>query len=186
MHRYIPFSTPRLRRRVPLSKKQETKFVRQLSAGQSAAWAQLIERWSPRLYSYIYYNLENEADSRRLMHEILAEAIHTVIDSPHITNLTVLIFSIAYRHILSARRRHSTYNPPLRRQARRTTRTHASGFASDSQTKFLRTLRQFTPEIQQILLLRYHCGVNLSDLSQIVGQSEEVLAQTLYRATRYL
>jgi len=176
MHRYLPFTSSRARCRTFLYRKRETKLVSRLCSGQPAAWAQLVDRWSPRLYSYIFYNIGNEAEARKLLHLILSEMIQTIIGSPHAHNLSVLIFSIAHRQMLRYHREANTIS----------LQTSWPTETEQKQGTFFQQFRQFPPETRQILLLRYVCRVSLLDLSQIVEQPEEMVAQTLHRVKRYL
>ena len=185
MHRYLSSISPSTQCPKLLRKHRERKFIGHLCAGQPGAWVQLVERWSPSLYSYITYNVGNEDDTRKLMQLILSEVIHTVIDTPRIKSLTILIFSIAYRHILHYRWQHPVLVPAALRTAPQMSSTTGEDVYAIG-VNFIRHFRQFPPETQQLLLLRYICGVTLAELSQIVGQSEDMLAQTLYQAKLYL
>lgn len=140
-----------------------------------------MNRWSPRLYSYVSYNVGDEAETRRLIHLILSDVIQAVIHTPRIPTLTVVIFSIAYRHVLHHLRHTSGYSMT---KSQRSLQTHAAG--SDQGINFLYRFRQASPEIQQILLLRYLCGVTLPELAQITGQSEDRLARVLAWAQHHL
>lgn len=162
-------------------RKNNTKFIKRLSAGESTAWVQLITRCSPYLYSYVIYNVGNEAVARRLIRAILSEVIHTLASLRRVTNLTVLIFSIAYRHVLHYRRH---IVDPLPSMQWPFASTSAAG--DEHSANFFHTFYQFTPEVQQVLLLYYVCGVSVTELSQIVGQSETLLRKVLYRAKLYL
>lgn len=155
--------------------------MRQLCAGESAAWLHLLEHWSPRLYNYVLYQGLSEAETQTLLHAIFAEVVQSVVGGLRVTNLTVLIFSIASQHVLNHGRQRAasplnTQSPPL-----------LPAEASDEhQHTFLQTLRQFTPEVQQVLLLYYLYEVTLPEIAQIVGQPEEVLIKVLYRFQYYL
>lgn len=111
--------------------------------------------------------------------------IQTVIRSPRINNLSVLIFSIAHRQVL-----HYHYaGNGISLQKQWSTDQSTAKQPNDMEQKkkiFFHRFRQFSPETQQILLLRYVCGVSLVELSQIVEQSEETLVKTLYRVKLYL
>jgi DNA-directed RNA polymerase specialized sigma24 family protein len=183
MHRYLSSTSARAQCNF-LYRRNETKLAARLCSGQPAAWAQLIDRWSPRLYSYIFYNVGDETEARKLMHVILSEMIQTVIGSPRINNLSILIFSIAHRHVLRYHRQNSA---PLCKQwpLEQPTRTSLAEINYDRGTFFHR-FRQFSAETQQILLLRFVCGVSIVELSQIVEQSEEVLVQTIHQVKFYL
>jgi DNA-directed RNA polymerase specialized sigma24 family protein len=185
MHRYLPFASTRSYHSTFLRKRSETKFIARLCSGQPTAWAQLIDRWSPNLYSYIYYNVSDEAEVRTLMHLILSEMIQTVIGATQINNLSVLIFSIAHRRILDYRRQQGIESPQERHRAERAP-VGQRGAAEAKSSNFFYRFRQFSPETQQILLLRYVCGVSLLELAQIVGEPEEVLLQKIYQFQRYL
>jgi DNA-directed RNA polymerase specialized sigma24 family protein len=179
MHRYLTHVTGRLRSYLPTQKRRDARFVRQLCDGDGDAWGQLLDHWSPHLYSYISYNVVTEADVRRLMRLILSDLIQTLIDEQPLEHLTVVIFRIAYRHLLRYRRQApDPFVHPLwqRKQAAATGETLPN--------YFFQHLQQFSPEVQQLLLLRYLCGVTLPELAQIVGQPEELLTRLLSR-TRF-
>jgi DNA-directed RNA polymerase specialized sigma24 family protein len=121
-----------------------------------------------------------EADVRRLMRLILSDLIQTLIGEQPIEHLTVVIFRIAYRHLLRYRRQApDPFSHPLwqRKQAAATGETLPN--------YFFQHLQQFSPEVQQLLLLRYLCGVTLPELAQIVGQPEELLTRLLSRTRFY-
>lgn len=181
MHRQFKFGSSQVRRRAPVQQRKDTKFIGRLCTGDSTAWLQLVNHWSPRLYSYVIYNTESEIAARKVIHAILSEVVQTILSSPCSGNLTILIFSIAYRHVLYYCRQHPTPTPPKLRRS-----VDATAADSDPGTNFLAGFRQFSPETQQILLLRYLCGVTLPELAQVVGQSEERLARTLHAASDYL
>jgi DNA-directed RNA polymerase specialized sigma24 family protein len=177
--RYRHFSVASLslhqRSLAPMPK--EAKWMRQLCAGEPVVWAQLIDHWSPCLYGYITANGASEADAQQLVCTIFSEVVQAVVGSLRIANLTVLIFSIAYQQMLNYCQQRLS---PLQ--------SHRLSAADhvDPQFVFLHTLHQFAPEVQQLLLLHYLCEVSLSDISQIVGQSEEVLKKILYRVQHHL
>jgi len=144
----------------------------------------LIDRWSPRLYSYLYYNTGEEIAARRLLHLILSEVIHTVLTTPRVRNLSVLIFSIAHRHTLHYCRQ-QIGNSKIKEGSPEKLMANAIAASDTVDGYFFHRFRQFPLETKQILLLRYVCGVTLLELSQIVGQPEEVLLQTIKRANIY-
>lgn len=183
MHRYLSSIASRRHRQMPFQRRKEQQFIGRLNGGQPDAWIQLINRWSPHLYSYIFYNVNNEEATRQLMHLILSDVIQTVIRSPRTISLTVLIFSIAYRHILRYCADHPLATSPKPHKVQAVNNVQTGPQAAPT---FIQKFRRFSLETQQILLLRYVCHVPLAELSQIVDQSEDILAQKLYRAKLYL
>ncbi|MEZ4674282.1 MAG: sigma-70 family RNA polymerase sigma factor [Caldilineaceae bacterium] len=185
MHRNLPFISSRVQHPTFLQKRKEKKFIGQLCAGHPGAWVQLIDQWSPRLYSYVSYNVSDEDETRRLIHLILSEVIQTIIHATRMPNLTVLIFATAYHHV-QYHRRHSSSHPAPQRQQLSSNNISSETSEHKRYTNFTQQFQQLPTEVQQLLLLRYVCGVSLPDLSQILGQSEKILAQMLYRARLYL
>lgn len=177
MHRQLRFALSRTRPKASVSEKQEAKWVRQLCAGEPAAWAALVDHWSPRLYNYVLYNGASEAEAQQLLVAIFAAMAEAVVGSLRVANLTVLIFSIACQHMLRFRQQASypVLEPSL-----------LSVQSEPTAVRFLNNLYHFTPEVQQVLLLHYLCGVSLAEISQIVGQREEILAKLLHRAKFHL
>lgn len=161
--------------------KKETRWIQQLCTGEATAWAQLLDYWNPRLYSYVIYNGATEAEAQHLIHSIFSEVVQTVVGSPSIANLTILIFSIAYQQILRYRQR--TLDPALKQLP---PAIQAADPEEDPWAGFFHTFYQFTPEVQQILLMHYLFEITLPEISQIVGQSEELLRKILHRAKFYL
>ena len=180
MHRYFSQVASRLRNHLPLRKRREVYFVKQLCNGEGSAWVQLLDHWSPSLYSYVSYNVTNEADVRKLMRLILSELVQTLVSAEPIENLTVVIFAIAYQHLLRYRR-HAP--DPFAGNAWQHPQTGTTGGILPHD--FFQHLQQFSTEVQQLLLLRYLCGVTLPELARIVGLPEEVLSRILRRTRFY-
>lgn len=155
--------------------------MRQLCAGDSAAWLHLIEHWSPRLYTYLLYQGLAEAETQTLLQAIFTEVVQSVVGGLRMANLTVLIFAIASQQVLDYCRQRPI--APLKRQEPPGSLAEAR---DDQQRILLQTLRQFTPEAQQVILLYYLYELPLSEIAQIVGQPEEMLRKLLYRFKHYL
>jgi len=177
MHRQLVFASSRARPKASAPEKQAARWVRQLCAGEPAAWTALVEGWGSRLYSYARYSGVSEEEAQSLLTHIFAAVAEAVVGSLPIPNLTVLILTIAYQHILPLRQP-TPYHPM---------ETYLQATQGDEEAvRFLNTFHSFTPEVQQILLLYYLCGVSLSEISQIVGQREEIIAKLLHRAQFHL
>lgn len=181
MHQYLTFLSSRLRRNASAYPAKDLKFIGRLCSGKPKAWGQLVDRWGPRLYSYLVYNTATEADAQDLMRFVLTEVVQATVGSLHSANLTILLFSIAYYHVSHYRQQNLGLIPRRQQSVK-----GANPFGHGQEPQFIHIFRQFPPEIQQILLLHYVCEVSLSELSQIVGQSEERLARTLYRVKFHL
>ena len=181
MHRQFTFVSSRLRKTAPVHIRKETLWMQQLCAGEAAAWAQLLDYWNPRLYSYAIYNGATETEAQKLIHSICSEVVHAVVGSLPTVNLTVLLFSIAYQQILRYRER--SLDPALKQVP---PAIQLANPEDDPWAGFFQIFYQFTPEVQQILLMHYLLEISLPEIAQIVGQSEAVLMKNLHRAKFYL
>lgn len=181
MHRQLPLASSRLPKKLPASRSKEATWVRQLCAGDSAAWLHLIEYWSPRLYTYVLYQGLTEVETQTLLSAIFAEVVQSVVGGLRVTNLTVLIFAIASQQVRNYCRQRPTV--PLKTQELPRLLAEAS---DDQQRTLLQTLRYFTLEAQQVILLYHLYTVPLAEIAQIVGQPEEMLSKLLYRFKYYL
>ncbi len=181
MHRYFAFAASRLPNGMPTAHRKETESVRQLSAGDPTAWAQLVEHWSPCLYNYLIHNTVSEAEAPKLMRGIFSAVIQALVGSRRVANPAVLIFATTYRHVLHYRQQQHE------RMGKKQWPSVASANGDYAKaSNFSHIFQQFSPDVQQILLLHYRYGVSLQEISQIVDQSEVVLTKTLYQAKLHL
>lgn len=179
MHRQLPLASSRLPKKLFVSRSKEATWAQQLCAGEATAWQRLMEHWSPHLYTYVLYQGLTEAETQTLLHAIFAELVQNVVGKLRITNLTVLLFSIASQQVLNYWRQKPVASPKQRLPA-------LSTEANADQQRLLHALRQFAPEAQQVILLYYLYELPLPEIAQIVGQPEEILTKVLYRFKYYL
>lgn len=94
MHRQLPLASSRLPKKLPVPRSKEMNWVRQLAAGSSTAWVELMEHWSPRLYTYLLYQGLPESETQTLLHTIFTEVVQRVTGGSRVTSLTVLLFRL--------------------------------------------------------------------------------------------
>lgn len=181
MHQHFAYVTARLRAIALANRRRDAKLIKQLCAGESQAWATLIDQWSPRLYSYFTYNTINDADAQRLIQHTFSELVGEMVGTSGFVQLSVLIYSIAYQHVLHYRRQ----RPKAMAVHQRLPEQPAEGNFRP-RLHFLTNFRQLRDETQQILLLYHLCDMSLPEIAQIVDQSEERLTKTLRQAQGYL
>jgi len=181
MHQHFAYVTSHLRTVAQMVRKKEARFIRKLCAGEPQAWANLVEQWTPRLYSYFIYNTGNDLDAQRLTQHTLSELVGEMIGATGSARLTVLIYSIAYQHALHYRRQ----RPKLPAIQPWSLEQPAEGNFRP-RLNFLTNFRQLRDETQQALLLYHLCDMNVAEIAQIVDQPEERLAKMLRQAQHYL
>jgi DNA-directed RNA polymerase specialized sigma24 family protein len=177
MHSSITFIKSLFKINVTEYKRKEKGFIKQLHYGELMAWEEFIDFWGPRLYNYVIYNTASEADAQKLVRMILSEVVQTIGSVRHITNLTTLIFAIAYQQVMHYHQHTTEFMFQRQWQL-----LLPSEGCDDQWRRFVRKFCRLSHEIQQIFLFRYLCGVSLREISQVVGQSEDLLAKVLYGA----
>ena len=88
-------------------------YLRRLQQGDEVAWVQFVDEWSPRLYSYVKYNLRGADDTEDVLSEILVAVVQAVRTFDGNVTLATFIYSIAYRKVADYWRRFRVTQPWL-------------------------------------------------------------------------
>ncbi len=155
-------------------------FLQRLCDGQATAWRQLLELWSPRLYSYVFYNTHSDVDAQTLLQRAFALVVQRVMNGtqrPQSSSaLSVLLVSTLYRSIIHYQQQMGVPALDAARYLQAFDHTHQH---------FIATLRELTPIVQQLLLLRYLVGLSISELALTTGYSASAVAVIVRAATQH-
>lgn len=173
-------TTPRKTRHQTTASAPEVRLLERLQRRDPNAWTLLIDTWSTRLYSYLLYNTHCDSDAQALLQEIFAIIMQIILQTTtYIHNLSVLIATTAYQAVVRYHQQRG--RPPLDRL------TYLAQSTDPEQAqRFIRRFIRLTPELQQILLLRYHSDLTLTELAQVFGKSILELQNLLTRMGNYL
>ncbi|MEZ4676865.1 MAG: sigma-70 family RNA polymerase sigma factor [Caldilineaceae bacterium] len=140
------------------------------------AWQQLIEFWSPRLYSYVVYSTHSEVDAQHLLQQAFATVVQSLVESTHVCDLTVIVVSALYRTV--ARYQQEFGAPSLDAE-------YLRALVNPGQPRFIDALKQLAPQVRQLLLLRYCVGLTVTELAPITGCSASALSALFRAATQH-
>lgn len=158
----------------------DAALLRKLQAGDELAWAELTREYSPRLYTYLRHNLPSAADAEDALSETLLAAVRALPSFDGRVSLSAFLYSLAYRKMADFwRRRHAT--APLLESI-------AAGSAQGTgDIAEFEELLVALPEIsRQVLLLRYHVGLSVSEIAEVIERSYKGTESLLSRARTQL
>jgi RNA polymerase sigma-70 factor, ECF subfamily len=165
----------------PSHEGMDLALLRKLQAGDELAWAQLTHEYSPRLYAYLRHNLPSAADAEDALGETLLAAVRALPNFDGRVSLSAFLYSLAYRKMADFwRRRHAT--APLLESVVASDSLGASGDNIAFEELF-----DMLPEIsRQVLLLRYHVGLSVSEIAEVIERSYKGTESLLSRARSQL
>ncbi|MEZ4682231.1 MAG: RNA polymerase sigma factor [Caldilineaceae bacterium] len=152
------------------------EFLRRLQDGDGDAWEQLMDEWSTKLYNYMLYNTRTADDAQDVLSETLLGVVQSIKNFDGNVNLSTFIYSIAYRKVADYwRRSKQTVELPVT----------LSTAGPDSMGLELQEALAELPELaQQALLLRYHAGLSVSEIAEVLGRSYKATESLLSRVRR--
>ena len=151
----------------------DLEFLHRLQAGDAQAWEQLMDQWSPRLYTYMVYNTRSEDDAQDVLSETWLGLVQSIKKFDGNVNLSTFIYSIACRKVADYwRRSKQTVELP----------EWLSTEAPSSIGVELQEALDELPELaQQALLLRYHVGLSVAEIAEVLGRSYKATESLLSR-----
>ncbi|MEZ4622062.1 MAG: RNA polymerase sigma factor [Caldilineaceae bacterium] len=151
------------------------KFLRRLQDGDGDAWEQLMDEWSTKLYNYMLYNTRTADDAQDVLSETLLGVVQSIKNFDGNVNLSTFIYSIAYRKVADYwRRSKQTVELPV---------TLSTAGPDSMGLELQEALAEFELA-QQALLLRYHAGLSVSEIAEVLGRSYKATESLLSRVRR--
>lgn len=148
-------------------------FLQRLQAGDQLAWSTLVEEWGPRLYNYLVYNTRCEEDAQDVLSETLMGLVQSIRSFDGNVTLATFIYSIAYRKVADYwRRSPQTVELPA---------SLSVAGPSLAGIELAEALDELPELAQQVLLLRYHVGLSVAEIADILGRSYKATESLLSR-----
>ena len=158
----------------------DLEFLRRLQARDEQAWEQLLAEWQGPLYQHLCYSLptaENAADVFQDTMEALVGAFQRFDGK---VAISTFMYSIASRKIADFfRKRKITGEIP------ETYSSERLDVSSDG-IVFQDVLNDLQPQYREALLLRYHVGLSVSEVADILNRSYKATESLLSRSRRQL
>jgi len=153
-------------------------LLQRLRSGDEAAWAELVAAESPRLFRYLRNNLPTAADAEDALSETMLAAVRALPTFDGGVPTTSFLYAIAYRKIADFwRKRAATVE---------LSETLPAAAVGDVSTDFVDVLDSLPEQLRQALLLRYHVGLSVSEVAEVMDRSYKGAESLLSRARTQL
>jgi DNA-directed RNA polymerase specialized sigma24 family protein len=151
----------------------DADFLQRLQAGDQLAWSTLVDEWSPRLYNYLLYNTRNQDDAQDVLSETMMGLVQSIRSFDGNVALSTFIYSIAYRKVADYwRRSQQTVELPA---------SLSVAGPTIAGLELAEALDELPELAQQVLLLRYHAGLSVAEIAEILGRSYKATESLLSR-----
>ena len=159
--------------------RSELELLQKLQEGDQHAWIEFVQTMRPRLFGYLRHNVPTVEDAEDVLGETMIAAVRALKDFDGRASLSTFTFSLAYRKIADFwRKRQET--EVLAEQQR-------SPLSVSSEALEFAEVLDLLPELsKQVLLLRYHVGLSVGEIAQVVDRSYKGTESLLSRARQQL
>ncbi len=155
---------------------EQADYLRHLQAGDDAAWQQFMAEWGPKLYHYVSYNLRGADEAQDVLNETLLAVVQAIRNFDGKAALSTFIYSIAYHKIADYWR--------MRQVTTELPEWLSTAGPNHTSIQFYEALAELSEEGQQVLMLRYHVGLSVSEIAKILNRSYKATESLLSRVRR--
>ncbi len=156
----------------------EQALLQRLRAGDETAWSELVAAESPRLFRYLRHNLPTAADAEDALSETMMAAVRALPSFDGKVPTTSFLYAIAYRKVADFwRKRSATVE---------LSETLPAAALGDVSMEFMDALDTLPEQLRQALLLRYHVGLSVSEVAEVMDRSYKGAESLLSRARTQL
>lgn len=164
---------------VASAERSELELLQKLQAGDPNAWIEFVQTMRPRLFGYLRHNVPTVEDAEDVLGETMIAAVRALKDFDGRASLSTFIFSLAYRKIADFWRKRQETETLLEQQR--------SPLSVDSESVEFAEILDRLPELsKQALILRYHVGLSVGEIAQVIDRSYKGTESLLSRARQQL
>jgi RNA polymerase sigma-70 factor (ECF subfamily) len=152
---------------------RDREFLLRLQEGNAQAWEQFMDEWNVKLYNYMLYNTPTEDDAQDVLSETLIGFVQSIKNFDGNVNLSTFIYSIAYRKVADYWRR----SKPTVELSESLSVAGPTSLGLEVQE----ALAELPELAQHALLLRYHAGLSVAEIAEVLGRSYKATESLLSR-----
>lgn len=157
----------------------EAQLLQRLQVGDQYAWVEFTQSMRPRLLSYLRHNVPTQEDAEDVLGETMIAAVRSLPSFDGKASLSTFVFSLAYRKIADFWRK--------RQDTVALVEQHRSPLGVSSRAvEFNEVLDQLPELSKQVLILRYHVGLSVGEIAQVIDRSYKGTESLLSRARQQL
>lgn len=157
----------------------ELELLQKLQAGDQHAWIEFVQTMRPRLFGYLRHNVPTVEDAEDVLGETMIAAVRALKDFDGRASLSTFVFSLAYRKIADFWRKRQDTEALVEQQR------SPIGVSSEA-LEFAEVLDRLPELSKQVLILRYHVGLSVGEIAQVIDRSYKGTESLLSRARQQL
>ena len=153
----------------------EEKFILRLQNGDEKAWEELSTgEHGTRLYNYLRHKLPSQQDVEDVVHDTLMASVRAIHNFDGRVKLSTFLFSLAQHKLADFWRR--------RPDTAELADTMVGPGLNQESIEFVEVLQQLKDEHRQVLLMRYHIGLGVDEIANVLGKTYRGAESLLSRA----
>lgn len=149
------------------------EFLHLLKLGDDAAWQQLTNEWSPRLYRYLRCNLPTVEDVEDVLSDTMIATVQSIKTFDGNVAISTFIYSIAKRKVADFWRK--------RKDVSELTETYSISGPNSMGMELQEALNELPDTSRQALILRYYVGMGVDEVAEVLGKSYKATESLLSR-----
>lgn len=154
-------------------------FLQRLQNGDQMAWQQLVDEWGERLHKYLQAKLPSREDAEDVLNETLIGAVNGLKNFDGAVAISTFIYTIANRRVADFYRK--------RKEVSELSEQVPAGASPSSEgIEFQESLAKLPEKSREVLILRYHVGLSVSEVAEVMGRSYKGTESLLSRARQQL
>lgn len=162
-------------------------LLQQARIGDARALAEIHDRYYPKLYRYALYRLGDAAAAQDVAGEVFVRLLDTLrAGRPPQSTLGGWLFGVAAHLVADHFRRAPRESVPISDGLRSHASTALEAEERLQHQQLRETMRQLTPEQQEVIALRFGDGFSLEQTTEIMGKSVNAVKALQFRATAAL
>jgi RNA polymerase sigma-70 factor, ECF subfamily len=154
-------------------------LVRRVRANEPLAFEELYERYSPRVFGYLFQRLNGDAEEAEDLTADVFTRVYEKIDAfqPQGAPLSAWVFRIAHNRLIDTIRRRPRATSVTLEDAPELTAGPMFGDVEQhvAMEQIKAGLTRLTPEQRQVIVLRFLEGKSLAETAAIVGRNEDAV-----------
>ncbi len=164
---------------VATANRSEHELLQRLQVGDQHAWTEFVQIMRPRLFNYLRHNVPTVEDAEDVLGETMIAAVRSLKDFDGRASLSTYVFSLAYRKIADFWRKRQETTLLVEQQR--------SPLKVGSESVEFAEVLDLLPEMsKQVLILRYHVGLSVGEIAQVIDRSYKGTESLLSRSRQQL
>jgi RNA polymerase sigma-70 factor (ECF subfamily) len=164
----------------------ERVLVLRCQGGDEAAFAEIVDRYTPRLRYYLHKMLREGSEAEDALQDVWLAVFRGIARLVDADAFRAWLYRIARDRAVRELRRHRLPSQPLAALEPVDERTEEASFAADEIQRIHAGLDEMGAEQREVLVLRYIEAMSYEEIARVVGCPLGTVRSRLYHAKRAL